>query len=308
MTEIAGCHGIAVEPPEIGRELGWFEQPPPRGVRVEVVDAVAHAPDAELVWQLDEPSGLGLPPITTQTWQEPDGSTCVENTLNMSLRVDYGRSVVTVAPKDGNRQVLLEALASLALPLVAQQSGALVLHGSAVVTGDSAVLLCADGGSGKSSLLMGLVAAGSRAISEDQCVIDLDSSGAHRIWPGPSWVRLKQGTPPASLVAGTAPRFEALDKVAWDLGEWMAHGPARLERIVLLEPPGGDETVWEPVARDAAIARLAPHATWFNDQEAYARSVLPHIVGLAMAVPAFRLRIPRQRDWLPHGVAILTGA
>src|SRR5205807_7134770 len=51
-----------------------------------------------------------------------------------------------------NRQVLLEGLASLALPLVAQHTGSLILHGAAASREGKGVLLCATGGSGKSSL------------------------------------------------------------------------------------------------------------------------------------------------------------
>ena len=301
------CHGIGVAPPAIGLELGWLEHVPPRSVTVEVVDQLTRSPDAELVWELVEPPGFGLPAITGQVWEEADGCTWVANTLNMALRIDHDRGVVSVAAKDRNEQVVLEALASLALPLVAQRSGALVLHGSAACLDGSAVLLCAQGGSGKSSLLMGLVTAGWQALSEDQCAVDLDEDGQHRIWPGPNWVRLKHGATRTPLVADVAPRFEALDKIAWDLGASIAHAPARLERVVLLEEPGGEEVVWEPIRPDAVVAGLTAHATWIQRPDRFAAAVLPHIVKLAISVPGFRMRIPRQSDWLEHGVSVLTG-
>lgn len=300
-----GCHGVAVAPASLGLELGWLTERPPLAVDVELVDAVERASDAELVWQLEEPPAFGLPAITSQTWQESANCVWVGNTLNLSLRVDYRRNVVSVAAKEGNLQVVLEALASIALPLVAQQSGSLVLHASAACIDGSAVMLCAESGSGKSSLLMGLVTAGWDALSEDQCVIDLDREGRHRVWPGPSWVRLKHGAPSPPLVTGRAPRFEAVDKVAWDLGKRVAHSPADLDRIVLLEPPGGSELVWEPLAEAEVIGALAKHATWLQRQDAYAPAVLPPLVKLGMSVPGFRMRIPRQPDWLEDGVALL---
>ncbi|HZT91508.1 MAG TPA: hypothetical protein VFA05_05655 [Gaiellaceae bacterium] len=303
--QLAACHGIGVSPAEIGLDLGWLRVPPHADVRVDVVEEVPRDPEAQLVWELEEPPGFGLPSITTQTWQEPDGSTWLGNTLNMSLRVDYDRRAVTVAPKGGNRQVLLEALASVALPLVAQRAGSLVLHGAAAADDGHAVLICAPGGSGKSSLLMGLVAAGWSAISEDQCVVTWDGGGSHRLWPGPTWVRLKQGVAPRTLVVGTAPRFEALDKVAWDLSPWIAHEPARLERLVILEPPGGDEIVWEPVAPQNVIPLLAGQVTWFQSESDFARAALPQVVRLAMEVPATRMRLPFREDWLPEGLALL---
>lgn len=306
-TPVPGCHGIAITPESLGLELGWLTQRPPLAVDVELVDAVERAPDAELIFQLVEPPGFGFPAITSQTWQESGERIWVGNTLNLSLRVDHHRNVVSVAAKEGNPQVVLEALASIALPLVAQWNGSLVLHGSAACIDGSAVLVSAQSGSGKSSLLMGLAAAGWDALSEDQCVIDLDPEGRHRIWPGPNWVRLKHGAASPALVRGRAPRFEAADKIAWDLNAHVAHSPAVLERIVLLDPPGGNGLVWEPLAASDVISALTKQATWLRRQDAYAQAVLPHLVKLGMSVPGYRMRIPRQPDWLEQGVALLAG-
>lgn len=302
---VPGCHGIAVAPANLGLELGWLAERPQLAVEVGLVKAVERAPEAELVWQLDEPPDFGLPAITTQTWRESPDSVWMGNTLNLSLRVDYRRNAVDIAAKNGNLQIVLEALANLALPLVAQRNGALVIHASAARADGSAVLICAESGSGKSTLLTGLVAAGWDALSEDQCVVDLDADGRHRIWPGPSWVRLKREAPSPSLVAGHAPRFEALDKVAWDLRDHMAHSPAGLDRIVFLESPGGSEVVWERLDEATVIGALAKYTTWFQRQDDYAPAVLPALVKLAMSAPAFRMRIPRQPDWLERGVAAL---
>ena len=304
ILHVPACHGIEIAPTDIGAELGYLDARPRRGVTVELADAVVRAPDAELVWQLDEPAEFGLPPITSQTWRESSTSTWFGNTLNLAMRIDVGGGVITVAAKSSNRQVLLEALASVALPMVAQERGSLVLHASAACSAGGAVMLCAAGGSGKSSLMVGLLARGWKAISEDQCVIDLDGEGRHRVWPGPNWVRFKQGVQPVWPVSER--RFEALDKVAWTINSWMAYSPARLDRIVFLDPPGGEEALWESVPPHAAISRLIPQATWLRGQDSFARSVLPQLVNLVQRVPAFRMRLPRRDDWLSHGIALLT--
>jgi hypothetical protein len=300
-----GCHGVAVTPASLGLELGWLSERPPAAVEVELVGALERAAGAELVWQLDEPAGFGLPPITSQTWQERGDRVWIGNTLNLSLRLDYRRNLVSIAAKNGNLQVTLEALANLALPLVAQRSGALVLHGSAASRDGSALMLCAESGSGKSSLLMGLAAAGWEPLSEDQCTVDLDPGGRHRVWPGPSWVRLKNGSIRPPLVADQVPRFEAVDKAAWDISPHVAHAPAALARIVLLEPPGGSEAVWEPLSETDLIGALTAHATWFQRPDAYEPVVLPGLVKLGMSVPGFRMRLPTNPDWLDRGVALI---
>jgi hypothetical protein len=165
--------------------------------------------------------------------------------------------------------------------------------------------LSAVGGSGKSSLLMGLVGSGWEAVSEDVCVVDWDESGRHRVWPGPSWVRLKNGVSPAQLVTGTSARFEGVEKSVWDLDPWMAHRPTRLEKIVLMEPPGGDEIVWEPLDVPAAITELAKQVTWLQRAADFAGAVLPQVVRLLLEVPAYRMRLPVRDDWLPTGLALL---
>jgi hypothetical protein len=130
-AHIPGCHGVAVTPPEIGLELGWLTVEPPFAAVVEVVDRVERSSAAELVWQLDEPPGFGLPAITSQTWQEPNERIWVGNDLNLSLRVDYASGVVSVAARNRSLQVVLEGLANIALPLIAQRGGSLVLHAAA---------------------------------------------------------------------------------------------------------------------------------------------------------------------------------
>lgn len=306
--QIPACHGVGIRPQEIGLQLGWLADPPPSEFAVELAEDVARSRGAELVWTLEEPPGHGLPAITVQTWREPDGSTWFGNTLNMRLRIGYSDRRITVAAKNGNQQVTLEALASVALPFVAQHQGGLVIHGSAVGKDGQGVLVCAQSGSGKSSLLMGMAAQGWQAISEDQCVVDWDQEGRHRLWPGPSWVRLKKWDTPKSLVLGRKPRFEALDKNAWDLSEWMAHTPVRVRKIVLLEPPGGDAAVWEEVTREYAIPRLGWHVTWMDRREDFPGAVLPHVVRLLMEVPVYRMRLPVREDWLKLGIHLLSEA
>jgi hypothetical protein len=152
---------------------------------------------------------------------------------------------------------------------------------------------------------MGLVNAGWEAVSEDQCVIELDGRARHRVWPGPNWVRLKHGAVLPPLVAERSPRFEALDKIAWGIGDGIAHAPAEVRRIVLLEPAGGSEVVFEPLAEPEAIGALAKSSTWFQRQEAFASQVLPLVAKLGMSVDGFRMRLPRLPDWLERGVALL---
>ena len=230
----------------------------------------------------------------------------VGNTLNLSLRVDYRRNVVSVAAKDGNLQVVLEALASIALPLVAQRSGSLVLHASAACIDGSAVMLCAESGSGKSSLLMGLVAAGWEALSEDQCV-----DRPRRRRSSSSLARPELGATEARRAA-TAARRRA-DATIRGARQGCV-GSRRPGRALAGDARAGSSCSSRPVGasssgsllpRHEVIGALARHATWLQRQDDFAPAVLPGLVKLGMSVPGFRMRMPRQPDWLEHGVALL---
>ena len=139
-----------------------------------------------------------------------------------------------------------------------------MLHASAACIDGSAVMLCAESGSGKSSLLMGLAAAGWQAVSEDQCVVDLDSGGAHRVWPGPSWARLKRGAPLPPLVAGSRRGSRRSTRLRGISANGSPTRRPDLDRIVLLEPPGGSELSGIRSAAAEVIGSLTRHATWFQ--------------------------------------------
>ena len=133
---------------------------------------------------------------------------------------------------------------------------------------------------------MGLVSAGWQALSEDQCVIDLAPDGIIESGRARAGCAETRRSAVPSLVADRAPRFEAVDKVAWDLSKWVAHSPAELNRIVLLEPPDGSELVWESLTEAEVIGGLTTHTTWLQRQDAFAPTVLPPLVKLGMTFPA----------------------
>ena len=171
---VPGCHGIAVAPASLGLELGWLTERPPLAVDVELVRHLERALDAELVWQLDEPAGL-----RAAGDHHPD----VAGDRPTRLGGEHPQSVSpgrlppeqwSASPRRKKPPGRPRGAREHRLPLVAQRSGALVLHASAACIDGSAVMLCAESGSGKSSLLMGLVRQDGTALSEDQCVIDLD--------------------------------------------------------------------------------------------------------------------------------------
>jgi len=307
-----GCHGVLVEPEELGLGLGWLDRPPPLRVEVEVVGEVERRPGAELVWWMEKTLLPGHPTVRAEMWREdegrlwfgnrflPDNGTDGTSGLNLALRIDQRRGIVSIAPPAGSTSALFEALGNVALPALAQAHGSLVLHASACSLGGRATLITAPGGSGKSSLLTGLVAAGWEAISEDQCVIDL-GTGSPLVWPGTNWVRVRKGVNVPAPIRTV--RFCALDKVAWDVDPWTRRTPTPVTRLVFLERPG--EPLWEPVDPAIAIGLLARQSPWHHGYDAFGQSAFGALVDVALAVPAHRLRLPHSPRWLDRAVELL---
>jgi hypothetical protein len=217
-----------------------------------------------------------------------------------ALRVDAVAGVLTVeAPTESwSRQLVT----TYGIPLLLREAPAVVLHACAVVApnGDDADVICAASGTGKSTLLVALIGAGWRAVSEDISVVDLRGP-APSVWPGPPWVRREVEGP-----AGSAVRFRTADKTAWDIGPWQVDGPVPVRRVVFMEP-AGTPAVWKRLDRGTAVGRLATSTVWLEDPPRRAAATFDRCVGLAGGVAAAELRVPVSDDWVEHAAAALLG-
>ena len=310
-----GCHGVLIEPEEIGLGLGWVRQLPPRRVKVEVVDHVDRRPGGQRLWQMQRRLIPEHPIVRAEMWRQEDGLIWFGNwflrdegrseigRMNVALTIDERQQRIAIASASGNGSSIFEALASVALPALAQRQGSLVLHASACSHDGAATLVTAPGGSGKSSLLTALIAAGWEAISEDQCVVDLSIDGP-TVWPGANWVRVRTGVPVPPPIRNV--RFHALDKIGWDVDPWTRRSPCRVALVVFLEPPG--EPLWEPVDAATTIGMLARQSPWHQGFDVFNRGVFAQLVDFAMQVPAYRMRLRRSAEWLDEAVALVRGA
>jgi hypothetical protein len=140
--------------------------------------------------------------------------------------------------------VLAAAFAGAVLPRVIAQREQLVLHANAVVIGGAAVVIAGDSGAGKSTALAALLRTGCRMLADDVTVLAIDAGGRVDVLPGRREIRLPQES--AALLGvrrpnpprGPEPHRKAIVPVSKAMGS----GPARLDRIYLLEPRS-DEAV-----------------------------------------------------------------
>ena len=195
----------------------------------------------------------------------------------------------------------LQLVTTMALPLLLEREDALVLHACAAIAPGrgGATIVCGRAGTGKSSLLVGLLDAGWRAVSEDVCVVDLRGPRPV-VWPGPPWLR-RAGPGPAASIR----RFELLDKTAWDIGPLQTVDATPVDEILFMEAAGGRRTEREPLAVAEAVRRLTSSTIWLSQPRDRAVGTFARTTRVARAIPAARIRFAVAPDWMRSAVTTL---
>jgi hypothetical protein len=222
-----------------------------------------------------------------------DDDSFVLTTEGAALLVDRdaGALVVDAPTESWARQLVT----TYGLPLLIEETPALVLHACAAVPpgADSAHVVCAASGTGKSTLLAGLVSAGWQAVSEDVSVIDLRGPEPV-VWPGPPWVRSRD-----AMIPGASVRFESADKRGWDIEPWQVDGPVPVARIAFMQP-AGTPAVWRPIEAGGAIARLVGSTIWLTEPGRRGPRTFGRSADVAARVAAAEIRVPVAQDWVAN--------
>lgn len=196
---------------------------------------------------------------------------------------------VRVAPADGCPPGALEhRIVATAIPLLVSELGDVVLHASAVVGEDGAVLFCGPSGRGKSTLAR---ASGLPVLAEDGAVLAAEEPGAPStallVWPGPTGVRVRD---PAGTRVVQAPRSAS---------------PVPARAVVLLASRRGSRVGVEPLSPVQAACELVPHVMTAADP------ILPTAfrvaARLADTIPAFCGFVPDDLAAAPLAARQLVG-
>jgi hypothetical protein len=213
--------------------------------------------------------------------------------------VDPATKAITI--EAGSAHVSLQLLTSFAIPMLLNGLGVLVLHASACVHDGTAVLICGAAGSGKSSTLVALLEAGWSTLTEDVCAIDLRGD-VPMAWPGPPWVRRRHGE---KGPAGSSPRFESPDKVAWDIAPWQAPTAVPVSQLIFLDRPGGTRPERHALSQPEAVQALGGQAAWLLDPAEGPGRLFPAALELARHVHRARVRLPHDPSWTKHVPGLL---
>lgn len=231
--------------------------------------------------------------------ERPGGSHLLRFFGACDAEISADLAEVTVHPvvgADPGISVVLATGAVLAYLLV--RRGHLVLHGSAVATGDGALAFVAPSGGGKSTMATLLCADGAGLVTDDVLRVDLD--GPHAPVPsvraGATGLRLRKG---ADTLVGLFEAGVPGRHVSADLRQVLTPGgdvpdALPLRAIVLPVPQHGlDALVVEPVDPKQAVFDLLgfPRLLGWRDR-AYLARHLGEVAALVAGVPVLRARVP----------------
>jgi hypothetical protein len=256
-------------------------------------------PRGTKLWRSDWPAEGEREAIWEEAWQEDANTIRFVTGHRPAVEVDAASRTITIEKADAGS--FLYTLAGSGIVTLAQYSGALVLHACAAQQGEKATVICAQSGSGKSSLLLALAQAGWTTLSDDHCAVYRDGD-RYSMWPGPEWFRLQSSQVPSGL----SRRFSFSWKDAWDLKPWQGHLPAQVNRIVVMETPGGETPEWQQLTRAEAVPLLSDHALWLLATKDRGRTLFPQAVALTTNVPTYRMRLPVSSTWPAQAVSLLS--
>jgi len=290
---------VRLLPTERASRYGWTTGRPLLDARLG--DEPVGRPGDHEIWHIRRPvEGPRGPVRINHRLTRTETGSLVIQVRDASIRVDpSGREIFVEAETEGLGEHLV---VTYGLPLLLHSTPAVLLHACAAVRpgGEEADLFCAKSGTGKSTLLAGLIGAGWRPVTEDVAVVDIRHPDAPVVWPGPPWVRVAGNGP-----AGSDELFTVNDKTSWDISAVQVHSPVAVRRVVFLDAPAGSSPAWTSLDRRASIGALPQHMVWIAEPDQKAAAVFGPTVALASRVSAARLRLPRANDWVERADAML---
>jgi hypothetical protein len=179
----------------------------------------------------------------------------------------------------------------------------LVLHGSAVEVGATAIAFLGHSGRGKSTLAASFATHGMRFITDDGLLLRESETGGYLIQPSHPSIRLWDDSRQAVLPAATsvAPAVDYTPKLRMLAGAEVPFcpEPRPLRQIFVLGTVETDTICISPIsARDAVIEAARNCFLLDVDEQTALKHHYQQLLALASRVPFFRLDFPRRFDRL----------
>ncbi len=217
--------------------------------------------------------------------------------------ISDGRRIVIESPPGADPEDIRLFLYGSAFAALLHQRGDLVLHGSAIATGDSCVAFLGVSGVGKSTTAMACQRRGYPVLTDDVCAVRPDATGRLLLHPG---------LPHAKLWLDSLKQFDlapdglrrirqALEKRAVPLGETFATAPLPVRKLYILRATNQPDIQLTPVEGPQRLNSLKQQTYRFHFVDGLAAKPAHFRAALALAQQATVTRVTR-----PEGIFRLT--
>lgn len=213
-----------------------------------------------------------------------------------------GREIVVDASPGVDADLLRLPLLGTVLATALHQRGLLILHGSAVIVGDGAIVFAGNSGQGKSTMTAALHARGHRLVTDDVVAVQISENQPPRVWPSFSRIKL---WPDAISLLGLDPEDHPkinsyVEKRSYQPGSDFPLDAVPLRAVYILErgvigiePLSGQSALLE-LLRNTYLSSLG--SSMLGDTEV---SQLQQCVQVVRRVPLHVLRRPYDLSLLP---------
>ncbi len=213
--------------------------------------------------------------------------------------ISEGRRIVIESPPGADPEDVRLFLYGSAFAALLHQRGDLVLHGSAIATGNSCVAFLGVSGIGKSTMAMACQRRGYPVLTDDVCAVRADASGRLLLHPG---------LPHAKLWLDSLKQFDlapdglrrirqALEKRAVPLGETFATAPFPVRKLYILRATNEPDIQLTPVEGPQRLNALKQQTYRFHFVDGLAAKPAHFRAALALAQQATVTRVTR-----PEGI------
>ncbi len=213
-------------------------------------------------------------------------------------RSDFAISMTPVP--DCDETALERTIHNSVLPVIANHTGRLSLHGSAVVIGDHAVAFMGLSRRGKTTLAGAFASAGHPFLTEDWLELSINQSHGYDVLPKQPHLRLFSDSV-AYLTSQDAGEADDDEKVELRASAHLpfADRPFPLKAIFHLGPGDAEETTITAIDPAAALVSILPNAFVLDSRDKdRLRAHFQRLGALAAAVPGYSLDYPRRFDHL----------
>lgn len=271
-----------------------IELPAPKAASLDKFDAVVRVSVANPTEDVRQPA-----------WRrEADGTFCF-GIGRRRFQVSQNGDVHASHPSDEGPEHLVATLIGPALSLTAALKGRLPLHAAAFVVDESAWVMLAGRGTGKSTLAAALALAGIPTLGDDVCALDEQNL----VHPGSYLIKLWPDSAEMLGLHSLTALYEGTAKLGFCPETWRA-GPFPLGGLLFLDLAEDQEPSIQPITDAQAVQRLMTHCrgqSQLRGPEALA-SDLAWTARLASQVPARRVMLPRGPGSLARSVELVMQA